>query len=89
MVDEFREGTSPVYIRMILYVERASQKGMLIGKNGDTIKALGRLARSKIETLIGEQVYLDLWVKVLSRWRARPAALRTLGLSVTNKPEGK
>jgi GTP-binding protein Era len=74
---------------MILYVERASQKGMLIGKNGDTIKALGRLARSKIETLIGEQVYLDLWVKVLSRWRARPAALRTLGLSVTNKPEGK
>ncbi len=89
VVDEFREGTSPVYIRIILYVERVSQKGMLIGKNGDTIKALGQLARSKIETLIGEQVYLDLWVKVLSRWRARPAALRTLGLSVTNKPEGK
>jgi GTP-binding protein Era len=90
VVDEFREGTSPVYIRVVLYVERASQKGMLIGKNGATIKALGKLARAKIQTLLGEKVYLDLWVKVLAKWRARPQALRMLGFPVPlTKKDGK
>jgi len=88
VVDEFREGTSPIYIRVILYVERTSQKGMLIGKNGDTIKALGQVARSKIETLVGEKVYLDLWVKVLAKWRTRPRALRMLGFTVSLKQKG-
>jgi len=85
VVDEFREGTSPIYIRVILYVERPSQKGILIGKNGETIKALGQVARSKIEALVGENVYLDLWVKVLAKWRTRPRALRMLGFPVSLK----
>jgi GTP-binding protein Era len=86
-VDEFREGTSPVYIRVTLYVERASQKGMLIGKGGATVKALGELARTKIEELLGESVYLDLWVKVLRKWRTSPRALRMLGHRVTSNQE--
>jgi len=86
-VDEFREGTSPVYIRVTLYVERASQKGMLIGKGGASVKALGELARSKIEELLGERVYLDLWVKVLKKWRTSPRALRMLGHPVTSNQE--
>jgi GTP-binding protein Era len=84
-VDEFREGTSPVYIRVTLYVERASQKGMLIGKGGATVKALGERARIKIEKLLGDSVYLDLWVKVLNKWRKSPRALRMLGHPVHSR----
>lgn len=84
-VDEFREGTSPVYIRVTLYVERASQKGMLIGKGGATVKALGERARTKIEKLLGDSVYLDLWVKVLNKWRKSPQALRMLGHPVHSR----
>jgi GTP-binding protein Era len=78
-VDEFRESSDPVYIRVTLYVERESQKGMVIGANGRTIKSLGALARQQIEALLGERVYLDLWVKVLPRWRTSPQLLRELG----------
>jgi GTP-binding protein Era len=78
-VDEFREADDPVYIRLTLYVERNSQKGMVIGSKGRTIKALGELARHKIESLLEARVYLDLWVKVLPKWRTRPHALRQLG----------
>ena len=55
-------------------------EGMVIGKDGRTIRALGQLARSKIETLLGEKTYLDLWVKVLPKWRTSGNALRMLGL---------
>ncbi len=78
-VDEFRESSDPVYIRVTLYVERESQKGMVIGANGRTIKSLGALARRHIEALLGTRVYLDLWVKVLPRWRTSPHLLRDLG----------
>jgi GTP-binding protein Era len=78
-VDEFRESSDPVYIRVTLYVERESQKGMVIGANGRTIKSLGALARQHIEALLGARVYLDLWVKVLPRWRTSPHLLRELG----------
>ncbi len=78
-VDEFRESSEPVYIRVTLYVERESQKGMVIGANGRTIKSLGALARQQIEDLLGTRVFLDLWVKVLPKWRASPHLLRELG----------
>lgn len=81
-IDEFREGASPVYIRAIVYVERESQKGIVIGQNGGTIKALGQAARARIETLVGGPVYLELRVKVLDRWRRRAPALRRLGYAV-------
>ena len=83
-VDEFREGSEPVYIRATLFVERASQKGMVIGSGGRTIKALGALARQKVEDLLGQPVYLDLWVKVLPKWRRTEQRLRRLGIPPPN-----
>ncbi len=78
-IDEFREGTEPLYIRAVVYVERASQKGIVIGDGGRTIKALGQAARAKVETLLGAPVFLDLHVKVLPKWRRRDASLKRLG----------
>ena len=83
-VDEFREGSKAVYIRVVLYVERESQKGMVIGRRGQTIKTLGKEARSKTEALLGQPVYLDLWVKVLPKWRTAPQALERFGLPVSD-----
>jgi len=79
MVEEFREATDPVYIRAILYVERDSQKGMVIGQGGQAIRTIGTAARARIEQLVGRRVYLDLHVKVLPAWRRRDAALKRLG----------
>ncbi len=78
-VEEFREAERPVYIRVTLYVERESQKRIVIGAGGRTIKAIGAQAREQMESLLGAPVYLDLWVKVLPHWRADAAALARLG----------
>jgi GTP-binding protein Era len=68
-----------VYIRVTLFVERESQKAMVIGRGGQTIKAIGAHARSCLEELIGAPVYLDTWVKVLPKWRRNAAALSRFG----------
>lgn len=78
-VQEFREDRSPIYIRAVIYVERESQKRILIGARGERIREIGRASRVKIEELIGGGVYLDLWVKVLTNWRKNADALRRLG----------
>jgi GTP-binding protein Era len=78
-IDEFREGAEPVYIRAVIYVERDSQKGIVIGEGGRTIKALGAAARAKIETLLDLRVFLDLHVKVLPKWRRHEPSLKRLG----------
>ncbi len=62
-----------------MFVERDTQKQILIGSGGAGIRELGSAARSKIEAFTGERVYLDLWIKVLARWRKRKAALKRLG----------
>lgn len=81
VVEEFRESGTPVYIRVVLYIERESQKRIVIGSGGERIREIGRRARAKIEPLVGGQVFLDLWVKVLPNWRRDEAALRRLGFS--------
>jgi GTPase len=78
-IDEFREAQEPVYIRAVIYVERESQKGIVIGTGGRTIRALGEAARLKIEALLGRRVFLDLHVKVMPKWRRRPASVKRLG----------
>ena len=78
-VEEFREHTRPMYIRVTLLVERDSQKGIVIGKGGRTLKAIGQHARARLEALLGERVFLDCWVKVLPHWRRDAAALDRLG----------
>jgi len=78
-VEEFREAERPVYIRVTLFVERESQKAIVIGRSGATIKAIGAHARRRLEELIGAPVYLDCWVKVLPNWRKSAAALTRFG----------
>lgn len=86
-IEEFREDRSPVYIRGVLFVERASQKRIVIGQSGSRIREIGRAARLKIETLIDSPVYLDLWVKVLENWRRDANALRRLGYQVPEETD--
>ena len=78
-IDEFREGASPVYIRAVVCVERDSQKGIVIGEGGRTIKRLGTAARAKIEALLDTRVFLELHVKVLPKWRRHQPSLKRLG----------
>ena len=86
-VEEFREDRTPVYIRAVIHVERDSQKRILIGSGGARVKQIGRVARGKIERLLGGAVYLDLWVKVLPNWRRDPAALARLGYSLPQRED--
>lgn len=79
VIEEFREDRSPVYVRALVYVERESQKRIFIGARGARIRAIGEAARAKIETLVGDRVYLDLWVKVSPNWRRDSSALERFG----------
>ena len=67
------------YVRATIYVERESQKGIIIGAKGSMLKDIGALARKDIETLLGCRVYLELWVKVKKDWRDRDGVLRNFG----------
>jgi GTP-binding protein Era len=78
-VEEFRETERPMYIRVTLFVERESQKPMVIGRGGQTLRAIGQQARIRLEALVQSPVYLDLWVKTLPKWRRSPAALARFG----------
>lgn len=68
-----------LYLPAVIYVERESQKGILIGKNGRMLKEVGRLARLDLETLFGNKIYLELWVKVKKDWRDSEGALQSFG----------
>ena len=78
-IEEFREDRTPVYIRAVLHVERDSQKRILIGAKGQRIRSIGQAARLKVEKLLEQPVYLDLWVKVLANWRKSAGALARFG----------
>ena len=78
-VEEYREDRSPLYIRAVIYVERESQKAIIIGAKGAQIKRVGEASRRKIEAFVGTQVYLDLWIKVLANWRKKPDTLSRFG----------
>jgi GTP-binding protein Era len=67
------------YVSANLILERASQKKIVIGEKGKTLKKIGQLARSQIEALVETKVYLDLWVKVRPKWRKKESELRWLG----------
>ena len=70
-----------LYIRADIYVERPSQKGIVIGAKGSLLKLIGQQARRDIESLLGNKAYLDLWVKVKPDWRNRDQFLQQLGYS--------
>lgn len=68
-----------VYIRATIYVERDSQKGIIIGAKGTMLKKIGAMAREDIQNLLGSRVFLDLWVKVKKDWRNRDGVLHNFG----------
>ncbi|HHV35280.1 MAG TPA: GTPase Era [Syntrophomonadaceae bacterium] len=68
-----------IYINAVIYIERDSQKGIIIGRGGGMLKEIGQLARQELEAIFGNKVYLDLWVKVKKDWRDNEAALRSFG----------
>ena len=79
-VDEMKtrdDGTT--YVRATIYVERDSQKGIIIGKQGAMLKTIGRQARGDVERLLATKVFLDLWVKVKKDWRNKSGILSELG----------
>lgn len=78
-VEEFREDEEPLYISAVIYVERSSQKGIVIGEDGTMIRRIGTAARGRVQEFLDRRVYLDLWVKVLPKWRKKPDRLSRLG----------
>lgn len=78
-VEEWEQREGALYIRMSIYVEKDSQKGILIGAGGQMLKQIGSRARQGIEASLEQTVFLDLWVKTRSNWRDDPNALHWLG----------
>ena len=72
--------TGAVLINANIYVEKASQKGIIIGSKGSTLKSVGTRARADVERLLGTKVFLELWVKVKKHWRDDRTALMELGI---------
>ncbi|WP_419161979.1 GTPase Era [Candidatus Palauibacter sp.] len=83
-IEQFRErgGDRPVYIEAVVYVERESQKGIVVGGGGSMIRRIGTRSRGKIERFLGRRVFLELRVKVLANWRKKTHHLRVLGFRV-------
>ncbi|MGJ5913299.1 KH domain-containing protein, partial [Staphylococcus equorum] len=74
-----KEDEDRVRIEATIYVERDSQKGIVIGKGGKKLKEVGKRARRDIEMLLGSKVYLELWVKVQRDWRNKVNFIRQIG----------
>jgi GTP-binding protein Era len=84
VVEEFKEREHDViYVAATIYVERNSQKGIIIGARGQMLQRIGAAARKEIERMVGERVYLDLWVKVSKNWRRDPERVRRMGYTPT------
>jgi GTP-binding protein Era len=80
VVDEFKARSEKLtYIHATIIVERATQKGILLGRGGRMIKTISQAARQQIESMVGTKVYLELWVKVRPKWRQKESELRRLG----------
>jgi GTPase len=73
------EDNGIVHIGAVIFVERDSQKGIVIGKSGALLKEIGKQARKDIEALLGSKIFLELWVKVKKDWRNQERVLRDLG----------
>ena len=82
VIEEFLEEESITHIRAEIFCEKASHKGILVGKGGETLKRIGSYAREDLEKLLGTQVYLDLWVKVKENWRDTQRGVSDFGYCV-------
>ena len=78
-VETWEETAALISIGAVVWVEKASQKGIVVGKGGERLKSVGMRARQSLEVLYGKQVFLKLWVRVKSGWADDERALRSLG----------
>ena len=78
-IEQYREERSLTRISAVIYCEKKSHKGMIIGKGGRKLKGIGKRARQEIEALLGTKVFLELWVKVKENWRDSDIALSNFG----------
>ena len=87
MIDDFVEKNppDPTVIKATIYVEKDSQKGIVIGAGGKQLKEIGTRARREIEKMLEQKVFLELWVKVLKNWRKDEDVLKRLGYPVTKQ----
>ena len=84
VTEEVKHVDGLLNVRANIIVERASQKKIIIGAGGKMIKEIGTLARQDIEKVVGEKLFLDLWVKVIPDWRDREAEIKRLGYTLDN-----
>ena len=78
-MERFKEEENIIRINALIYVERDSQKGIIIGRGGKSLKHIGIEARKDIEAFFDKQVYLELYVKVEKDWRSKEDKLRQFG----------
>ncbi len=83
VIEQFDEDDKMIRIRAEIYCEKQSHKGIIVGKNGETLKKIGTYAREDMEAFFGTKVYLNLWVKVKEKWRDDQLSLNSFGF----KPE--
>ncbi len=81
-IEEFKDEGSIIKVRADIYCERASHKGIIIGKNGETLKRIGSYAREDLERFFGVKVFISLWVKVKEKWRDSTLNLNNLGYNI-------
>lgn len=79
-----RQDKRKIHIQATIIVDRPTQKGIIIGHGGQMLKKIGTLAREDIERLLGDQVYLELWVKVSEGWRDKQSLLQSYGYRKDN-----
>ena len=79
MIEDFKDEESILRIRAEIWCEKASHKGIIVGKDGATLKRIGTYAREDMENFFGTKVYLNLWVKVREKWRDDAAAVSNFG----------
>lgn len=79
VIEEFTESSKMLKIRAEIFCEKASHKGIIIGRGGETLKKVGSYAREDLEEFFGVKVYLDLWVKVKEKWRDSDMILNSFG----------
>ena len=78
---EFKDEETLISVRAEIYCEKASHKGIIVGKNGETLKKIGTFAREDMENFFGVKVYLNLWVKVKENWRDNDFNLNNFGFN--------
>ena len=79
VIEEFKDEKTLVRIRAEIFCEKASHKGIIVGKNGESLKLIGTYAREDLERLFGTKVYLNLWVKVKENWRESARTVQNFG----------